>query len=247
MVKFASKAGLEDMKWWRLLFDLCFPKCCAVCGVQLNYHEHHLCLECYADLPLTHFWNVQDNPAERTFWGRCKLERVFSLFYYTNNYRKPVHELKYNGNTAIGLWLGEMLGRHIASAENFPPVDFIVPVPLHWKKRLTRGYNQSEIIAKGIAKGLKTSGAGTPPVLGNLLKRAQFTKTQTAKDRIDRWHNVSSAFRPNPKSKVIPPPDSHLLLVDDVVTTGATLEACASILVEQLGCRVSIATLAYVE
>jgi predicted amidophosphoribosyltransferase len=126
-------------------------------------------------------------------------------------------------------------------------VDFIVPVPLHWKKRLTRGYNQSEIIAKGIAKGLKTSGAGTPQVLGNLLKRAQFTKTQTAKDRLERWHNVSSAFRLNAKSKVIPPPDSHLLLVDDVLTTGATLEACATILVEQLGCRVSIATLAYVE
>ena len=235
------------MKWWRLLFDLCFPKCCVICGIQLNYHEDHFCLECYADLPLTHFWNVFDNPAEKAFWGRCNLERVFSLFYYTNNYRIPVHALKYKGNTAIGLWLGEMLGEKIALAENLPTIDYIVPVPLHWKKYLTRGYNQSEIIAKGIAKGLKHSGIHSPQIIGDLLKRKEFTKTQTAKDRADRWRNVASAFESNSHCRTIPPPGSHILLTDDVLTTGATLEACATILVEELGCRVSIATLAYVE
>ncbi len=235
------------MKWGSLLFDLCFPKCCEVCGVQLNYHEEHFCLECYADLPLTHFWNVPDNPAEKTFWGRCNIERIFSLFYYTNNYRKPIHALKYNGNTEIGIWLGKMLGEKIGSSSPQPAFDYIVPIPLHWRKNLKRGFNQSEIIARGIASGLKSTGVCNPPILGNLLQRARFTNTQTAKDRLERWHNVSSAFRLNPQCKIVPPAYCHLLLVDDVLTTGATLEACAAILVEQLGCRVSIATLAYVE
>lgn len=229
------------MKWWRLLFDLCFPKVCAVCGRTLNYHEQHFCLECYADMPLTYFWSVADNPAERVFWGRCKVERVYSLFYYTENWRKPVHLLKYKGNTPIGLYLGEMLGGMIPlPCES--PIDYIVPVPLHWRKKMKRGYNQAQIIARGVQKALATA-----EILPNLLCRRSFTKTQTAKDRLERWHNVKDAFEPNPKCKRVPPEGSHILLVDDVLTTGASLEACASILVEHYGCRVSIATLAYVE
>ena len=83
-----------QMKWWRLLFDLLFPKECAVCGRVLNYHEQHFCLECFADMPLTWFWNVKENPAERVFWGRANVERVYSLFYYTERWRAPVHMLK---------------------------------------------------------------------------------------------------------------------------------------------------------
>lgn len=235
------------MKWWRLLFDLLFPKECAVCGRVLNYHENHFCLECFADMPLTYFWKVKENPAERVFWGRANLERVYSLFYYTERWRAPVHMLKYNGNIPVGKRMGEMLGEKIASVQEAMPVDYIVPVPLHWRKRMKRGYNQSEIIACGIAVGLGTCGACNPLVLGDLLQRSRFTNTQTAKDRLERWHNVSSAFRFNPKCRTLPTPGSHILLVDDVLTTGATLEACASILVRELGCRVSIATVAYVE
>lgn len=236
------------MKWWRLLFDLLFPKECAVCGRVLNYHEQHFCLECFADMPLTYFWSVKENPAERVFWGRTRVERVYSLFYYTNNWRTPVHLLKYKGNILVGKYLGKMLGEKIAHSTGFDiPIDYIVPVPLHWRKKMKRGYNQSEIIAKGIVVGLAASGAKVPEVLPNLLKRASFTSTQTAKDRLERWHNVSSAFHFNPKCRTLPTPGSHILLVDDVLTTGATLEACAAILVEELGCRVSIATLAYVE
>lgn len=236
------------MKWWRLLFDLLFPKECAVCGRVLNYHEQHFCLECFADMPLTYFWNVKENPAERVFWGRCNAERVYSLFYYTDNWRKPVHLLKYGSNIPIGKYLGRMLGEKIAqsSGENFP-IDYIIPVPLHWRKKMKRGYNQSEIIAQGIASGLASGGQKRPAVVPNLLKRVSFTATQTAKDRIERWNNVQKAFAFNEKCRNNPQAGSHILLVDDVLTTGATLEACATILVEQLGCRVSIATLAYVE
>ena len=231
------------MKWWRLLFDLCFPKICAVCGKTLNYHEQHFCLECYADMPLTWFWSVKENPAETVFWGRCMVERVYSLFYYTNNWRKPVHLLKYGGNTAIGKYLGRMLGQKLLLPDNFIQFDYIVPVPLHWRKKFRRGYNQAEIIAEGIKSALPYNCI----ILPHVLRRRTFTGTQTARDRIHRWHNVSGAFELNPHFKKRPPAGSHILLLDDVLTTGATLEACASILVEQLQCRVSIATLAYVE
>ncbi len=235
------------MKWWRLLFDLLFPKECAVCGRVLNYHEQHFCLECFADMPLTWFWNVKENPAERVFWGRANVERVYSLFYYTEKWRAPVHMLKYNGNISVGKRMGEMLGEKIASVQGVLPIDYIVPVPLHWRKKMKRGYNQSEVIAKGIAAGFAAVGAKVPQVLPNLLQRASFTSTQTAKDRLERWHNVERAFAFNGNCRVLPPAGSHILLVDDVLTTGATLEACATILVEELRCRVSIATLAYVE
>ena len=235
------------MKWWRLLFDLLFPKICAVCGVPLNYHEQHFCLECYADIPLTHFWNVQDNPAEKVFWGRCRVERVYSLFYYTNNWRKPIHLLKYNGHTPIGKYLGRMLGEKlILFPDNFHQFDYIVPVPLHWKKRLSRGYNQSEVIAHGIREGLSGKG-GSAKLLPNLLRRKRFAASQTSKEREQRWNSVKDAYALNSYCRRVPGRGAHILLVDDVLTTGATLEACASILVEELGCRVSIATLAYVE
>lgn len=229
------------MKWGRLLFDLCFPRICAVCGKTLNYHEQHFCLQCFADMPLTRFWDVVENPAERVFWGRCKVERVYSLFYYTNNWRNPVHLLKYKGNTPIGLYLGEMLGTKIPLPNS---IDYIVPLPLHWRKQMKRGYNQAETIARGIQKGL---GIPDNTVLPNLLRRKSFTGTQTARDRMERWHNVKDAFEPNLRCRRIPPVGSHILLVDDVLTTGASLEACASILVEHYGYKVSIATLAYVE
>ena len=107
------------VKCGRLLFDLLFPKICAVCGRTLLYHEQHFCLECFADIPFTHFWNVQDNPAEKVFWGRCRVERVYSLFYYTNNYRGPIHMLKYDGHTPIGKFLGKMLGKKLLLPDNF--------------------------------------------------------------------------------------------------------------------------------
>ena len=231
------------MRWVRLLSDLLFPRICAVCGVPLNCHEQHFCLECFADMPLTYFWNMEETPAERVFWGRCRIERVYSLFYYTNNWRKPVHLLKYKGNTPLGIHLGKMLGKKILATPGTMPFDYIVPVPLHWWKKHKRGYNQCEIIAKGVNQAFLLPAK----ILPNLLRRKSFTATQTAKDRIHRWHNVSGAFELNPRCKKSPPAGSHILLLDDVLTTGATLEACASILVEQLGCRVSIATLAYVE
>ena len=199
-------------------------------------------------MPFTHFWNVQDNPAEKVFWGRCRVERVYSLFYYTNNWRKPIHLLKYDGHAPIGKYLGRMLGEKLLLPDNFPQFDYIVPVPLHWRKLLTRGYNQSEVIARGIRVGLSGRGKEKgPQIVPNLLRRKRFAASQTSKVREQRWNSVKDAYALNGRCRSVPAKGAHILLVDDVLTTGATLEACAAILVEQLGCRVSIATLAYVE
>lgn len=246
--------------WCRLITDLFFPRTCTVCGRTLHLREKHLCLSCYAGLPLTYFWELKDNPAEQVFWGRAPLHRVYTLFYYVNEYRTPLHRLKYNNQGDIGLYLGELLGQKIAQDPHrgVQPIDYLVPVPLHYRKKWKRGYNQAEIIAKGVLRGLP----GAPPrLLPHLLKRRQFTQTQTEKNRIDRWKSVSTAFRINEKvaKKLLKdtqgitlsapehPRPLHLLLVDDVLTTGATLDACAQLLQQQLGCTVSIATLAYVE
>ncbi len=258
--------------WARLLSDLFFPRLCAVCGRELFAKERHLCLECYAGIPLTYFWNIKDNPAEETLFGRAKIERVYSLFYYTNDYRSLLQRLKYKSDIAIGIYLGEMLGKKISENKHSADsavFDYIIPVPLHYKKKWKRGYNQSEIIAKGIKRGLiirsfptknpeefrrrKEDGYTTrPKIISGMLQRKRFTKTQTEKDRIHRWHNVSGAFRINKKiadkyGNILPGKELHILLIDDVFTTGATLDACAQLLQDHFKCKLSIATLAYVE
>ncbi|MBQ1219246.1 MAG: ComF family protein [Bacteroidales bacterium] len=141
------------MNIFKLIFNLLLPAHCSICGRELFYYEQHFCLHCYADIPLTYFWTLKRHPAEQTFWGRCYIEKVYCLFIYTNNYRKPIHELKYKGNVKIGLYLGEMLGKKICLLSF--PITYLVPVPLHWRKRIARGYNQSEIIAQGILKGMQ--------------------------------------------------------------------------------------------
>lgn len=241
-------------EWCVLLWNLFLPRSCAVCGRELLIHEQYFCLECYAGLPLTYFWNVKENPAEVVFWGRTQVERVYSLYFYVNDYRKPVHSLKYKANIGIGIYLGQMLGKKIAA--NSTPIHFIVPVPLHFRKKWKRGYNQSEIIAGGILKEIAANDS-IVQMIPNLLKRSHFTRTQTQKDRVHRWHNVAGAFEINPRglqkiqggklqteqNNYIP----HILLIDDVLTTGATLEACCNILHKHIHCKISIATLAYVE
>ncbi len=241
--------------WSRALADLFFPRCCVVCGNELLLYEEHICVECMAELPYTYFWTFADNAAEKLFAGRIMVERVWSLFYYTESYKQMIHSLKYRSNIKIGLWLGEMLGEKIAASPIGcdMAIDYIIPVPLHWRKRWKRGYNQSEIIARGILKGLAkdtvlAKGTVPPKILRKVVKRVSFTQTQTHKDKFDRWLNVCNAFSiVKNRTKRLNLNGKHILIVDDVLTTGATIEACATILVEQLGCRVSIATLGCVE
>ena len=227
------------------IIDLLFPRKCVVCGKELLLFERHLCMDCIAELPLTYFWKYRENPAALCLTGRAKIENVYSLFYYSGEYKKILHSLKYRSNVPLARHMGRMLGEKIKKCGAV--YDYIVPVPLHFIKKWKRGYNQSHIIAGGIKRGL-----GCGSVAARIIKRTRFTGTQTKKEKIERWINVRGAFalcndsphRIARYSRLLE--GKNILLVDDVFTTGATLNACCQLL-NRFGCKITIATLAYVE
>lgn len=223
-----------------VFLDLLFPRVCPVCGRLLLRREKYLCLSCLCDLPYSFFWSWPNNPAEVCFWGRLNIVRASSLLIYREEspYRKIIHSFKYKSNRGLGRLMGEMLAKRLLESGLYSDVDLIVPVPLHLLKVWKRGYNQASIIAEALGKAM-----GKPVVEGVLVRR-KFTSTQTKKDAINRWENVAEAFSIKNSSKIC---GKHVLLVDDVLTTGATLEACGQHILKQEGCRLSIVTLAYVE
>ncbi|MBR4801693.1 MAG: ComF family protein [Bacteroidales bacterium] len=230
--------------WIISLASLFFRRKCICCQRELMAFESGICTFCLADMPSSYTWTSTDSPADKTFWGRTEIEKVTSLFLYNGKYRNLVYSLKYRQNTAIGIRLGKMLGDIIDEED----IDYILPVPLHPRKKRQRGYNQSEIICRGILSSLRKRIPGVK-LETRLLKRKNFTNTQTRKDRIDRWKNVRNAFGVNAKrleKLEAPLRPLHFLIVDDVLTTGATLDACATHLHNSCNCRISIATLAYV-
>lgn len=258
--------------------DLVLPRVCVVCGRTLLLGETHVCTACAADLPRTFFAGQRDNPmavafnalVERELGGTTKTQPfsyAAALFFYRGDspYSLIPQALKYDRNFGAGRHFARMLGRELAASPLFANVDAIMPVPLHWVRRWRRGYNQAEVIARGIAEELKggTAASGTVPVLTRVLKRVRRTRTQTRLDAGGRYANVHSAFVADGKalaSTKIPADKAgrplHLLLVDDVFTTGATLLACERALrralTETFGpqaasrVRISVATLAYV-
>jgi ComF family protein len=189
-------------------------------------------------MPLTRFWDESDNPVAQTFWGRVEIENACAYFFFAkgSKYRPLLHQLKYKGKREVGVELGLIFGQTLAKSDLYRGIDYTIPVPLHPKKLRIRGYNQAEAIAQGIAQGLGTG------MVTNQLVRKEFTETQTRKSRVERVRNVADAFELKNGNGL---KGKHLLLVDDVITTGATLEACATKLLTIEGCKVSIGTLAY--
>ena len=222
------------------LIDLLFPRKCLVCGKELLTGEYKICLGCETDMPLTFFWSWKDNPAEKKMWGRCYLERVYSLFYYKEDaeHKNLIHSIKYKSEIELALLLGEKLGQKILSDASASTIDLIIPVPLHSKKRRKRGYNQAELIARGINRALNKR------VETKLLLKRKHNVSQTKLSKIMRWKNVSEAYFVAPKYNI---EGKHILIVDDVLTSGATIEACYNALSSIGQIKVSIATLAYVE
>jgi ComF family protein len=219
------------------LTELLFPRLCVVCGDRLIEQEQWICLHCLHHIPRTHFQQNPDNPVAQLFYGRVQVEQATAFFRFSkgSNYQKLLHGLKYKGMKELGAEIGKHFGSDLMLSPDFSSVDVICPVPLHPSKEKKRGYNQSWWIASGMAQQMRKE------LSDDNLKRMTATETQTRKSRFERWKNVEGIFeltRPDEFS------GKHILLVDDVVTTGSTLEACAQSIISQTQVKVSIATLA---
>lgn len=238
-------------RYIKALLDLFFPRKCIVCGRKLNVSEEHLCLYCLSDLPLTRFWTLNHNPMSDAFNAALQQDIrdnqprehyafATALFFYESEaeYRHIPYQIKYHGNISAGRYFGRMLGRKIAEAEWMSDVDMVIPVPLHWRRRWSRGYNQAEIIAGEVAHELGV------PMRTDVLKRVRYTETQTKLEVEAKSRNVSGAFKANTVHDAV----RHVLIVDDVFTTGSTMKACHQALREVLppSVRISVATLGFV-
>ena len=218
------------------ILELFYPNICVCCSSGLTQGENHICSHCLYELPVTDFHKDVENPVEQVFWGRADVKYATACYFYRkgNRIQQLMYEIKYKGQKDIGLILGRQMGVKLQGT-GFEEVDVIVPVPLHPAKFRKRGYNQSEWIARGIAQSLDK------PVNTDTLIRLQQTGSQTRKKRFERWENVHSGFGIVNEALS----GKHVLLVDDVLTTGATLEACIHTVCRLPGTMVSIATLAY--
>ena len=219
------------------LVHLFYPHVCSGCGSDLVNDDNLLCLKCINDLPHTNFAMHANNPVEKIFWGRVPITAAMSEFYFTKEtlIQTLIHEFKYKGNKDLGLYLGAMMGKSLLNSQRFSKIEALVPLPLFADKEFKRGFNQATILCTGIGVILNV------PVIKNNVVRKRFTETQTKKHRTERWENVEGSFEINNIKEL---KGKHILLVDDVITTGATLEACGAEILNIEGTQLSIATLA---
>jgi ComF family protein len=224
------------LEWFDSLGSLLFPKVCITCGESLPRKEDIICISCHYKLPKTNFHTYPSNPVAQKFWGRIPVNAAFSfLFFQKGNLAQHLlHALKYQGRQDIGHHLGSMFGNDLAKAGYIGP-ELIVPLPLHANKFKLRGYNQCTSIVNGMQTNLGL------PVSHSAVLRIKANTTQTNKSRFERWKNVEYIFSVAEPEKIA---GKHVLLVDDMVTTGSTLEACARVLLESGAREVSLATLA---
>lgn len=218
------------------LFHLLYPHNCIGCGSDVIRYENFLCLECINDLPYTHFEMHAGNPVEKIFWGRIPVAAAMSEFYFSkaSMVQNFIHELKYKGNKEAAHYFGNLMGKSLLSSNRFH-IDVLVPLPLFEKKEKMRGYNQAEIICNGISEILDN-----PVIRKNVIRKVP-TETQTKKHRTERWENVENTFLVQNANQL---EGKNILLVDDVITTGATLEACGAEILKVKNTKLHIASLA---
>jgi len=225
------------MSYFQDFISLFYPDNCLSCGNNLFKSERILCTSCLFHLPKTNYHFEKDNPISKIFWGRTEIE-IASAFYFfvkASKLQHLIHQLKYKGKKEIGVFIGEIYGEELVKSEFYKNIDLIIPVPLHPKKEKLRGYNQSEVFARGLSASMNI------PVDTLTLIRTYASETQTKKTRFKRWENVKEIFEIRDAEKI---ENKHILLVDDVITTGATLESCANMLNKISGVKISIAGIA---
>ncbi|MFZ9694480.1 MAG: ComF family protein [Chitinophagaceae bacterium] len=215
--------------------QLFFPHHCAVCGTDMLNQDTEICWHCLGSLPATNFASLSGNPLEKIFWGRLSVQAATALYFYTQNslLQKAMHAFKYHRNQALGIQLGRILGETLLHSGRFQ-VDLLVPVPLHPRKEKQRGFNQAAVICEGIRQVMKI------PFQEGILRRPKPSTTQTNKGRIDRWTNMEGTFVVSNSETLA---GKHCLLIDDVITTGATLESCGIALLKVDNVKISIASL----
>jgi ComF family protein len=220
--------------------SLLFPELCQACGEGLVTGEELLCTNCRYNLPFTNFHLKPDNMVAQQFWGKINLEAAYALCYFKKGGKMQhlMHQFKYKGIQKIGDLLGNIAGEQLIKNPILKTADLIIPVPLHKSRLRKRGYNQSVCFARGLAGKLDI------PVDEHNLVRIKATETQTHRSRFSRFENMQQVFAiTNPDALI----NKHILLVDDVVTTGSTLEACGAELLKIEGLKLSIATIACAE
>jgi ComF family protein len=223
-----------------LLLNILFPKTCLGCEKVLLVQEKILCINCLFDLPYFSQDGHSNNPLEKTFWGRINIEKAYAylLFKKTGIVKNMIQEIKYNGNKNLAFEFGFRFGQKVSKELQIAGINGIIAVPLHAKRLKKRGYNQSEFIVQGMCMATEI------PNISHLVKRKIYTSTQTSKSRIERWENVSSIYEIDAELYKLKN-DAHFLIVDDVITTGATIESLAKALQEAGSCKTSVAALAF--
>ena len=219
------------------LLQLFFPSICYACNDHQIDHEEMLCLRCLQQLPYTSFESILDNPTEKLFWGRIQIMFACSIFYFEkeNIIQQFIHQIKYKNEKQLGIFMGRLMGMKLISIPELQQIDYMIPMPLHPKKEKKRGYNQATLLCKGIKETCELD------YDEKLITRIKQTQTQTKKSRIERWQNVEEVFCVPSPEKII---NKNILLIDDVITTGASAESCGRILLEYGARSISICGLA---
>ena len=224
--------------WIEPVFWLYFPKNCPACGRPLKLFGANICSRCSHNLPETHFFEAPGNPIEKIFYGRLPIDAGAAAWYFHKNtaLQALLFQLKYKSNKEVGLFIGKQMGSLLAASDRFAGIDALIPVPLHPQALSKRGFNQAALICEGISQ------VWHKPVYTSVIVRNKRTSTQTKQTRAERWENMENAFTINDPASIT---GKHVLLIDDVITTGATVEACGKTLLTIKGVKVSIAAAAY--
>jgi ComF family protein len=210
--------------FWVPLLESVYPRVCAACNYPLLSQESVICNACFYRFPKTNFHNEPDNALEKIFWGRIPLLHAAAYLYFRKKGKVQhlLHQLKYKGLKEVGFEVGKRYGKILKDSTHFQHLDLIIPVPIHPAKLIKRGYNQSEWFGLGLQESMQI------PVSTTHLVKTENTQTQTKKNRYQRWENVETVFAIQNQESL---QNKNVLLIDDVITTGSTIESCGSLLV----------------